>query len=64
MAVEKVYKCDLCGTAVPRSELVVARVGTPDDRPEDCERIDLGPECASRPIAGLIAKYKEMVSGG
>ena len=53
MAVKKVFTCDLCGAAVPRELLVVARVGTPDDRPEDATRVDAGPECASRPIEDL-----------
>jgi hypothetical protein len=64
MAVEKVYRCDLCGKSVPRDLLRVARVGTPDDRPEDCERIDIGPECGGRPVEDMIAAYEKLRADG
>jgi hypothetical protein len=63
MAIEKVYVCDLCGEPVQRAELAVARVGTPDDRPEDAERIDVGPECHARPIGDLLTVFGKIRNG-
>jgi len=63
MAVEKVYKCDLCGELVPRGQLTVIRAGTPDDRPEDATRVDAGPECHGRPIADLLATARDLAGG-
>jgi hypothetical protein len=63
MAVEKVYKCDLCGEFVQHHDLKVIRVGLLEDRPEDAERLDIGPECHSRLIGELVAKYAELRHG-
>lgn len=56
MAVEKVYKCDLCGEYVHKQNVAVVRVGTIEDRPEACTRLEVGPECADRPVRELLAK--------
>jgi hypothetical protein len=55
VAVEKVYKCDLCGEFVHKDAVRVARVGVLADRPEDCDRVDTGPCCWGRPIADLVS---------
>jgi hypothetical protein len=60
VAVEKVYKCDLCGTAAQRGELAVARVGTADDRPEDAQRVDIGPCCHQRPVSDMLATARDL----
>jgi hypothetical protein len=61
VAVEKVYKCDLCGEFTARETLMVVRVGMPDDRPEDAERIDVGPECRGRLVGELLTVYEDRV---
>lgn len=63
MAVEKVYKCDLCGEFVPQGKLRVLRVGLVEDRPEICERIDVGPECATRLIAEVFTQFETSRTG-
>lgn len=55
MAVEKVFKCDLCGEFVTKDELATVRVGLREWRPEDYVVVDVGRCCAGRPIADLIA---------
>lgn len=55
MAVEKVFRCDLCGEYVAAADVRVLRVGTTADRPEACDRVDTGPECDSRPIGDALA---------
>ena len=45
MAVVKSFACDLCGAAVDKLAVRIARVGMVEDRPEDCDRLDIGPEC-------------------
>ena len=57
MAVEKNFKCDLCGEFLRKDTVRVLRVGTLSDRPEDGERFDVGPECEQRPLADLIALF-------
>ena len=58
MAVEKVYKCDLCGEFVQRGELMRLGVRKMDDRPEDADLVDVGPCCGERPVIGVIAHAK------
>ena len=55
MAVEKVYKCDLCGEFVPKANLSTVRVGDRGMRDEDYETVDVGPECSERPVRELLA---------
>ena len=60
MAVEKVYRCDLCGELVERGELVRAGVRKLDDRPEDADNVDVGPCCGEKPIVDLVAHGTEL----
>jgi hypothetical protein len=60
MAVEKVYKCDLCGEFVPRDALRRLGVRTLDDRPEDADQVDVGPCCHSRPVSDVILHGAEL----
>jgi len=67
MAVEKVYKCDLCGEFVQRDELVRFGVRWLADRPEDADTVEVGPCCGERPVIDVIAHAKrvreEIVNG-
>lgn len=45
MAVVKSMRCDVCGAEVDRLAARIMRVGTVEDRPEACTRLDIGPEC-------------------
>lgn len=63
MVAEKRWKCDLCGEFIRKDTVKVIRIGTLEDRPEDGERFDIGPECEQRPIADLIARYAEVRHG-
>lgn len=63
MAVEKQFRCDLCGEIMRKDSVRVIRVGTLEDRPDAGERIDVGPECEGRPVSDLIAKYAELRHG-
>ena len=58
MAVVRVvqYKCDSCGEYAAKENLTVLRVGTVEDRPEDCERLDIGQECLDRPLRQVLAR--------
>jgi hypothetical protein len=66
MAVKRIteYRCDLCGEYIAESEVTVVRVGTLEDRPEACERFEVGPECAARPVNELLARFQEVRGGG
>jgi hypothetical protein len=55
VAVEKVYRCDLCGEQVERGELVRLGVRKLDDRPEDADVVEAGPCCGQRPVLDVIA---------
>lgn len=59
MAVEKVFTDDLSGQLVSKGALLVFRVGLHSDRPEDCERIDVGPASLTRPISELVTLFRE-----
>lgn len=63
MAVEKQFKCDLCGEFIRKDTLLVVRVGTLEDRPDAGERLDVGPECQDRPLQDLFAKYADLRHG-
>lgn len=54
MAVEKVWKCDLCGVFVEKDELRRLGVRTVADRMEDADVVDVGPECHSRPLSEVL----------
>ena len=54
MAVEKVWKCDLCGEFVPRDALRRLGVRTVDDRPDAADWVDIGPECHERPVSDVL----------
>lgn len=60
MAVEKVYKCDLCGEHVARDALRRLSVRTLDDRPEDGDNVDVGPECRGQPVGYVIDHGTEL----
>lgn len=60
MAVEKVYRCDLCGEFVERGELKRLGVRGLDDRPEDADNVDVGPCCGEKPIVDVIAHGTEL----
>jgi hypothetical protein len=66
MAVERKveYRCDLCGEYTAADAVKVVRVGELDDRPEACERFEVGPECASRPVRELLTRFEEARYGG
>jgi hypothetical protein len=55
VAVEKVYRCDLCGEMVARDQLVRLGVRRLDDRPEDADMVEVGPCCGQRPVLDVIA---------
>lgn len=59
MAVEKVYRDDLSGEFVPEKTVMVFRVGQTKDRPEACERIEIGPGSLNRPISELVTLFWE-----
>lgn len=59
MAVEKNFRCDLCREVIRKDQVKVMRVETLEDRPDGCERLDIGPCCEARPIADLLARYAE-----
>lgn len=60
MAVEKVYRCDLCGEFVERGELVRLGVRRLDDRPEDADMVDVGPCCGMKALLDVIAHGAEL----
>lgn len=62
MAIEKVFRCDLDGNETPRDAVTIVRVGTLADRPEDCERFELGPCCVTHPFGDLLKLYAERVN--
>ena len=67
MAVEKAYKCDLCGEFVHRDALRRLGVRTMNDRPEDADLVDVGPCCYSRPVSDVLghaARQREAVING
>jgi hypothetical protein len=55
VAVEKVYRCDLCGEMVARDQLVRLGVRRLDDRPEDADMVEVGPCCGQRLVLDVIA---------
>jgi len=61
MAVEKVYTCDLCGQFVKKADLRLLSFGLLSDRPEDYDRLDIGPECHDRPAADLLKLWYEKI---
>jgi hypothetical protein len=65
MAVEREvrYRCDLCGEYVEKEHVQVMRVGRLDDRPEDCDRLDIGPECEGRPVRDAFRRGVRMRNG-
>lgn len=61
MAVEKVYRCDLCGEYVAKDALVRLGVRKLDDRPEDADSVDVGPCCyGDKPIVDVILHGAEL----
>ena len=45
MAVTRRYECDLDGTELHPDAVLVIRAGTVANRPDECERFDIGPCC-------------------
>lgn len=60
MAVEKVFRCDVTGEMVAKDDVIVVRVGTLADRPDGCDRLDIGPAAHDYPIADLIAVWRKV----
>jgi hypothetical protein len=54
MAVEKVYKCDLCGEFVPKDALRRLGVRALADRVEDTDWVDVGPECHGATVLAVF----------
>ena len=54
MAVEKVWKCDLCGEFVHPDAVRRLAVRKVSDRPEDADNVDVGPECYSKPVGDVL----------
>lgn len=63
MALEKVYKCDLCGEFTDKNKSSVLRVGKRDWRPEDCVVLDIGPCCTEKPVSDVLAVAAERDAG-
>ena len=59
MAVEKVWKCDLCGEFVHKDLLRRVAVRTVEDRPDAADWVDIGPECHQRPVSELLVLAAE-----
>lgn len=55
MAIEKHYKCDLCGEYAHKDAIRRLGVRTWSDRPEAAEVIDVGPCCCARPILEILS---------
>lgn len=67
MAVEKAYRCDLCGELVHRDALRRLGIRTMDDRPEDADNVDVGPCCYGKPITDALLhanRKREMIANG
>ena len=67
MAVEKVWKCDLCGEFVSTNALRRVGVRTVEDRPDAADWVDIGPECHGRPLSELLtiaAEQRRMAEHG
>lgn len=62
MAVEKAFRCDLNGEYVARHALVVLRVGTPDQRPDECQRVDVCPDCHDQPVSAVVAAAERLAA--
>ena len=60
MAVEQAYRCDLCGEYVHRDALRKLAVRNISDRPEDGDRVDVGPCCYDRPVRDVIAHAAQL----
>lgn len=63
MALEKVYRCDLCGEYTDMKKSSVLRVGKRDWRPEDYVGLDVGPCCAGKPVSDMLAVAAERDAG-
>jgi len=63
MARETTWKCDLCGEYAAEDTLAVIRVGDTSDRPEDCDRVDVGPCCQDKPMSAVIHYVSNIRSG-
>ncbi len=67
MAVERAYKCDLCGEYVHRDALRRLGVRTLADRPEDADPVDVGPCCYGRPVSDVLehaARLRKLATDG
>ena len=59
MSIEKVFRCDVGGEHRKRDELIRFGVRRINERPEDAENIDVCDEHAARPIAEMIALFRD-----
>jgi hypothetical protein len=60
VAVEKMFRDDVTGEMIAKGDVIVIRIGTLADRPDACDRLDIGPAAHDYPIADLIAKWREI----
>ena len=59
MAVEKIWKCDLCGEFTPAGTLRRVAVRLISDRPDGADWVDVGEECHGKLIGDLLAVAAE-----
>lgn len=59
MAVEKVWKCDLCGEFAHKDAIRRLAVRTVADRPEDADWVDVGPCCYQQPVSDVLTLAAE-----
>lgn len=60
MAVERAYKCDLCGEFASKDDVRRVLVRHVEDRPDGAAWMEVGPECHGRPIGDLLMKAVEL----
>ena len=63
MAVEQVWKCDLCGEFVHKDALSRLRAGRIDWRLEDFHPVDVCPACTGKPVSDVLTVAAEMDEG-
>jgi len=59
MAIEKVYKCDLCGEFITKFEVRRVGVRIIEDRPDNADWLEVGSCCYERRLGDLMDKAAE-----
>lgn len=59
MAIERVYKCDLCGEFVAKPDVRRIGVRITEDRPDNADWLEVGPCCRKRELGDLLDKAEE-----